>query len=181
MKNDPTPQERLLADIAVRNGMLSSAQLDECVAAQRNAPPPRPSLEWLLLSRGFVNEVQLSKLRKAALAGELRQGIGGLPVWDKEKKTNDYYWYYGTYALIHRYEQDSPKSTADWKIWNAAMRKALVEHQSSENDGCARGSWGADDRWGFEGGRIYATALNALTLEVCYRFSTAPVAPGTAQ
>jgi hypothetical protein len=26
------------------------------------------------------------------------------------------------------------------------------------------------DRWGFEGGRVYATAINALTLEVYYRY-----------
>ena len=38
-------------------------------------------------------------------------------------------------------------------------------------DGCPRGSWDPDGRWGHEGGRIYATALAVLTLEVYYRYA----------
>ena len=37
-------------------------------------------------------------------------------------------------------------------------------------DGCAHGSWDPIDRWGFEGGRVYATAINTLSLEVWYRY-----------
>ena len=33
------------------------------------------------------------------------------------------------------------------------------------------GSWEPIDRWGGEGGRVYATAINALTLEVYYRYA----------
>ncbi|GEM_PF-7087366 len=36
--------------------------------------------------------------------------------------------------------------------------------------GCQEGSWLANDRWSDEGGRVYTTALGALTLEVYYRY-----------
>jgi hypothetical protein len=52
------------------------------------------------------------------------------------------------------------------------MKNALVPHQHTGKDGCRNGSWNPEvDRWGFEGGRVYATAINALTLEVYYRYA----------
>ena len=33
------------------------------------------------------------------------------------------------------------------------------------------GSWEPSDRWSVEGGRAYATAINALTMEVYYRYA----------
>jgi len=51
------------------------------------------------------------------------------------------------------------------------MKNALVPTQATAKDGCRNGSWNSDqDRWGAEGGRVYATAMNALTLEVYYRY-----------
>jgi hypothetical protein len=41
-----------------------------------------------------------------------------------------------------------------------------VAHQRKYADGCGCGSWDPVDRWGAEGGRVYATAMNALTLGV---------------
>lgn len=91
------------------------------------------------------------------------------PLWDKKKKTNDYYyWYYGTSALFHF---DGPAGDR-WQAWNRALVAALLPNQRTGDDGCAEGSWDPDDRWGFEGGRIYATALNTLTLETYYRCGT---------
>ena len=59
-----------------------------------------------------------------------------------------------------------------WKGWNEAMKNALVPTQKLKKDGCTDGSWDSDvDRWGFEGGRVYAAAINALTLEVYYRYA----------
>ena len=54
------------------------------------------------------------------------------------------------------------------------MKAALVPHQKIKKDGCADGSWDPEAcRWGFAGGRVYATAINVLTLETYYR--VAPV------
>ncbi len=97
-----------------------------------------------------------------------------LPSWDQEAKTNDYYyWYYGTLAMFHFDGPGSGGSGHLWKPWNAAILDALVQHQKQAEAGCAAGSWEADDRWGFEGGGVYATAINALTLEVYYRYPAA--------
>jgi hypothetical protein len=75
---------------------------------------------------------------------------------------NVYYWYYGTLAMY----QDGGDS---WTRWNAQVRDGLVRRQRVS--GHLAGSWDPDDsKWGNLGGRPYATALAALTLEVYYRY-----------
>ncbi len=97
-----------------------------------------------------------------------------LPVWDKAKFTNDYYyWYYATLALFQYDGPDSGGTGKYWKPWNEAIQKVLPKNQHAKADGCAEGSWDADDRWGFEGGRVYAVAINALTMEVYLRYPNA--------
>jgi len=80
---------------------------------------------------------------------------------------NMYYWYYGTLAMFQY--GDGP-----WREWNKAMVKALVPTQRHAGDvkghGCEAGSWDPIGEWGLAGGRVYATAMGALTLEVYYRF-----------
>ncbi|MEK7866404.1 MAG: hypothetical protein AAB434_06945, partial [Planctomycetota bacterium] len=56
---------------------------------------------------------------------------------------------------------------------NEAIKNVLPKNQHTKADGCAEGSWDADDRWGFEGGRVYAVAINALTMEVYLRYPNA--------
>jgi len=93
-----------------------------------------------------------------------------LPRWEtpsQEKPIDFYYWYYGALAL---FQHDAP-SGRHWKGWNAAMQKALLPRQATRAAGCLDGSWDpAVDRWGAVGGRVYATAINVLTLEVFYRY-----------
>ncbi|MFO8013986.1 MAG: hypothetical protein R6X20_11865 [Phycisphaerae bacterium] len=79
---------------------------------------------------------------------------------DKER-TNFYYWYYATMAL-HQL------GGAEWETWNAKVREALVTSQ--RDDGPYAGSWDPRTRWGDYGGRVYTTAMAALTLEVYYRY-----------
>jgi hypothetical protein len=55
-----------------------------------------------------------------------------------------------------------------WNRWNKVIRDELIRLQ--RHDGCARGSWDPKCQWGSEGGRVFATALGALTLEVYYRY-----------
>jgi hypothetical protein len=76
------------------------------------------------------------------------------PAWEP-RKLHFYYWYYGTRALALR-------GGAEWKTWRTALTEALVPNQ--RRGGCASGSWEAIDEWGLAGGRVYATAINALTL-----------------
>jgi hypothetical protein len=84
------------------------------------------------------------------------------PRWDVKAGAIDYYyWYWGTLAAFQM-------GNLVWKQWNTAMKNALVPTQKRE--GCENGSWDPVDPWGATGGRVYATALNTLTLEVYYRF-----------
>jgi hypothetical protein len=89
---------------------------------------------------------------------------------DRESwKTADfYYWYHASYALFQVTSVDDPR----WKSWNAAIKTALVDTQNVKGfeGSCKEGSWEPIDRWSCEGGRVYATALAALTLEVHYRY-----------
>jgi hypothetical protein len=58
-----------------------------------------------------------------------------------------------------------------WKAWNERLHPLLVDSQS--NSGALSGSWNpltpVPDRWGAQGGRLYVTAMNLLSLEVYYR------------
>jgi hypothetical protein len=101
----------------------------------------------------------------------IRDGIKILmkhtPRWQEQKgralsTINMYYWYYGSYAL---FQYGGP----DWKRWNEDMKKVLLESQRQgqiDEDG----SWDPIDEWGAPGGRVYSTAICAMTLEVYYRF-----------
>lgn len=77
---------------------------------------------------------------------------------------SDYYlWYNCTLAMFQA-------GGEAWKRWNDVVRDTIVNLQRHE--GCERGSWDPDGRWGPQGGRIYSTALAALTLEVYYRYAS---------
>jgi hypothetical protein len=77
-------------------------------------------------------------------------------------QTNYYYWYYATLALYQH-------GGDPWTRWNAAIRDRIVRLQHAS--GHRAGSWDPDDSlYGAKGGRVYSTALAALTLEVYYRY-----------
>ncbi|KAA1257863.1 hypothetical protein LF1_03530 [Rubripirellula obstinata] len=80
--------------------------------------------------------------------------------------TNIYHDYYGTLALHH--SRHSFQGKHDWEKWNGVLRDHLV--QTQEKTGHEKGSWHFDDRWGNVGGRIYTTAMCALTLQAYYRY-----------
>ncbi len=86
------------------------------------------------------------------------------PRWDLDAGTVDYYhWYYSTLAMFQ-------VGGERWKTWNKAMKTAIVDHQRTEVGRDERGSWDPVDPWAAEGGRIYATTMNCLCLEVYYRY-----------
>ncbi len=91
------------------------------------------------------------------------------PAWPGKKRERFYYWYYGTLAMFQM-------GGKQWKSWNPAMKNALLPNQrrGGPMDGSTRdvdGSWDPSE-WLDEnkGGRVYTTALGALTLEVYYRY-----------
>ncbi|MFC1587077.1 hypothetical protein ACFL54_02100 [Planctomycetota bacterium] len=104
-------------------------------------------------------------LRENKTSAALRAGVAllsqDLPDWNFEDGAIDfYYWYYGTYAM-------HAVGGSAWTRWESAVMKAILDNQDTKNQGCACGSWDPKvAKWGGRGGRVYATAINCLTLEV---------------
>jgi hypothetical protein len=76
-----------------------------------------------------------------------------------------YYWHLGTLAYF-LYEGAGSEL---WKEWHARLLEALRPARQED------GSWDPNDRWGKDegAGRVYATAINALTLETAARLAKA--------
>lgn len=73
-----------------------------------------------------------------------------------------YYDYYATQAMFHH-------GGLPWKSWNYKMRDYLVRTQ--ETQGHSAGSWWfPGDHSNDIGGRLYATCMSCLILEVYYRY-----------
>lgn len=112
-----------------------------------------------VLARLFAGEPRSSS--------RVRQGVElcvrDLPRWDESqrRRINIYHWYYASYALFQY-------GGAAWNQWNPPLQKALLESQ--RRGGCEDGSWDPVGEWGPRGGRVYSTALGAMTFEVYYRF-----------
>ncbi len=103
------------------------------------------------LSLGAKRSEEVLRLGKDLLLQEL-------PAWDGRdyQGVSFYYWYYGTLAMFQW-------GGEDWQTWNQALQQALLPTQRPG------GSWDPLGEWAFVGGRVYSTALNALSLETYYR------------
>lgn len=77
-----------------------------------------------------------------------------------DQKNTSYYWYYATQVMYH---MQGPY----WDAWNEKLRDELVKSQL--NTGQLAGTWHPRDNWENTGGRIYATSMKLLMLEVYYR------------
>jgi hypothetical protein len=117
----------------------------------------------LLLSETFGTAIEDRSAEEATT-----QLLSALPDADR---VNLYYWYYATLALHHR-QQTSDKSAAAWHAWNDALTSVLLSKQVA--GGPDAGSWNTDCLWGGYGGRVYATAMSAMCLEVYYRYAPEP-------
>jgi len=89
--------------------------------------------------------------------------MANLPSWstDTPGMIHFYYWYYGTLAL-------HLSGAEAFEEWNAALTGALLAGR--RKDGPSAGSWDPVCQLGPRGGRIYATAIATLCLEVYYRY-----------
>ena len=90
----------------------------------------------------------------------LSHGVERLNFWARPGM-GLYHYYYAT-QVMHHY------GGPQWEKWNAFMRDYLVQTQSRE--GSELGSWMLDGHHD-NAGRLYCTALAAMTLEVYYRYS----------
>jgi len=86
------------------------------------------------------------------------------PFESKDQAGDFYYWYY---AMLGMFQAGGQR----WRDWNEVMRPRLVKSQCTAADGDDNGSWNyANIAYGKSGGRVFTTALGALTLEVYYRY-----------
>ncbi len=113
--------------------------------------------------------------RQQALLAQQFPSISLLRGGDPTQLHSYYYWYYGTIATF--------QAGGDrWERWNAHLLDAILTLQNRRTSAGGRkphayGSWppfGPNwGKWGRQGGRVYATALNVLTLEIYYRHTPA--------
>jgi hypothetical protein len=99
----------------------------------------------------------------ASATGAVWRLSADLPYRNADGMSVDYlYWYHGTQALV--------RAQRDGDVWRQWQRRALDGIlPARRRTGCYDGSWDPSDKWGCEGGRVYATALNTITLAMIER------------
>lgn len=86
------------------------------------------------------------------------------PVWTADGAGVDFAaWHFGSLAIFQLGRER-------WHKWDAAMKTALVDHQRMEAGRDERGSWDPVGAGARDLGRVGATALACLDLEVYYRY-----------
>jgi len=147
----PTPTKMRMVDF-----------LDSCcispskgIAAYR--PNHRPSTT--MTAEALVCRHLLKQPVHAAMRREATDRV--LDDLPSTQSVNMYYWYYGTMAMYL-------SGGREWELWNQRMKHTLLDSQVVE--GKNSGSWDPNGLWAGYGGRSYATAMAALTLEVYYRY-----------
>ena len=115
-----------------------------------------------LLCRIFIAHARGEELTGDELtARQAELLLRAKPEWDPAGFGCDMYsWYYGTYAMYQL-------GGREWEQWRRAMEPAI--QRSQRTDGHAEGSWDPVGPWGHAGGRVYATAIQTLSLEVYLR------------
>jgi hypothetical protein len=126
------------------------------LAAYRPGERPTPSMTAEALFCKQILGIKRDNPQSTEAVGYLSSRI------PKKSEWNLYYWYYGTLAM-------KQYGGEPWDAWNSAVRDELVASQRTEGD--AAGSWDPIGPWGPYGGRVYATALATLCLEVYYRYT----------
>ena len=122
---------------------------------------PSPAMTAVgLVSRVFMGWSRTDRLVRGAV-----QHIVQNPArWEGDAQTGAdfYYWYYAMLGLFQVGGQE-------WQAWGAPACELLVGKQR-RGDPEIDGSWDPVGRWCGRGGRVYSTAMNALSLEVFWRY-----------
>jgi hypothetical protein len=120
-------------------------------------PGERPSVA--MTAEALLCRLFLGQPVEHAVVQEALESLAAAP--PDPAHPNAYTWYYATLASFHA-------GGPQWEAWNTRLLAALLPLQRQGSDRLA-GSWDPDPVWGGHGGRVYATALSAMTLEVYYR------------
>ncbi|HLY74667.1 MAG TPA: prenyltransferase/squalene oxidase repeat-containing protein, partial [Planctomycetota bacterium] len=135
---------------------LTPDQTDKLDLAGTESFSDHPTLS---ASGAFLRLVLEGKPAAGTLAAE-RFLSRDLPA--KEENARDYsYWTWGTLFMAQR----TQRRGALWTVWSGALFRELLPLQESRGT-CALGAFPPSDRWGTIGGTVYATAMNAITLDI---------------
>jgi len=166
--------------LAIRSGQLGGLAIekDPLIRAARFVDSCAAGPEDSKMSRYSYMPDQEAKLSVTAASLLTRQYLGwkqdmpalgagvkylmeNLPPEKATSLGNAYYFYYATQVLHH---MEGP----EFDLWNKRMQSHLINTQ--EKQGHKAGSWSpAGVDWGKAGGRLYATCMALITLEVYYR------------
>jgi hypothetical protein len=164
-----------LAGLPIGRSSLIRAErfVDSCAVGPEGATlsryayqPPTPEKEQpaklTLSGAGLLTRQYLgwNKDDPELLAG-CRYLMQNLPPESDKQLGQIYYYHYATQVLHHM-------EGSDFDLWNHRMREHLIRTQ--EKQGHRAGSWNPEGTdWGKRGGRLYATGMSLLTLQVYYR------------
>jgi hypothetical protein len=164
-----------LAGLPIGRSSLIRAErfVDSCAVGPEEAKlsrysytPPTPEKEQpaklTLSAAGLLTRQYLGwKKDESGLVAGCRYLMQNLPPESGNQLGQIYYYHYATQVLHHM-------EGSEFDLWNHRMREHLIRTQ--EKEGHRAGSWNPEGTdYGKRGGRIYATAMALLTLEVYYR------------
>ncbi|MEQ8791716.1 MAG: terpene cyclase/mutase family protein [Pirellulaceae bacterium] len=159
-----------LAGMSIEKSPLTRAErfIDSCAAGpsdakfSRYAYTPDQQSKLSLSAAGLLTREYLGwKRDNPDLVAGSQYLMENLPPESSDKLGPIYYYYYATQALHHL---EGP----DFDLWNHRMREHLIRTQEKEYH--QTGSWNPEGSdWGARGGRLYATSLALMTLQVYYR------------
>jgi hypothetical protein len=136
-------------------------------AAQRHGRVPSKTMTAVgLLMRLYTgwNRDHPDLRRGAAYLQQRLPALGSADEDLLELSRDTYYWYYATQVMFHM-------GGEYWSAWQQRLHPLLINSQLRE--GPLVGSWDPlkplPDRWAGQGGRLYVTAMNLLSLEVQHR------------
>ncbi len=166
--------------LAIRSGQLAGIPFEQAVLDRAGrflnstAAGPEPHLlsryaykpegkgTLALTAAGLLSRQYLGwQHTRAELAEGCNYLMTSLPPESGAALGPSYYYYYATQVLHHM-------EGKNWDLWNHRIREHLIKQQ--EQSGHKAGSWspqGCD--YGPRGGRLYATSMSLLTLQVYYR------------
>jgi len=159
----------VISGLSIRGGKLDTAVEWLRKASEAGGPESACYLHATGLAAGAGNLKQPLKegtIRIPFEKPEARRAIERV-IALRPSELNPFDCYVSTYALFF---VDGPSGPL-WKSWNEKMKNALVYTQKLRKDGCSNGSWDPRDLASGAGGRLSATGLNTLTLQVYYRYA----------
>ena len=172
VRKERPPSFRL--DPAARNAArtwLQSAAVDPAnLAGGGSTGPALPAASPAAMAAFAAAVLTLDGVRPkedAKLAASIAAIVAAAPPKDAPAASDVFQRWAGTVATFQA-------GGEPWRTWERTLLDVVVARQHSEGDYCGlKGSWEPAGAWSEEGGRVVATALLCMSLEMVYRYDRA--------